>query len=55
MSTFYKWYIILKYNYYKIYWKFKRPARPSGFYGWTEYSYDVLDQEAVAYGVLKEN
>ena len=56
MPKIYQWYIILKYNYYKLYWKFKSPAKPSSFYGWQEYSYGVLDQKAIAYGVLmKEN
>jgi hypothetical protein len=54
VKLYYLW-IRLKYQFYKrIYWKFKKPEKPSKFYGWTEYSYNVLDQEAIAYGVLKD-
>jgi len=37
--------------------KVHKPAKKySGFYGWQEYGYNVLDQKAKAYGVLmKEN
>ena len=53
MSKLYQWYIILKYNYYKLYWKVHKPAkRYSGFYGWQEYDYNVLDQKAKACGVI---
>ena len=58
MNKFYKWYIVAKQNYYKIYWRLKKKFRKpesKGFYGWVEYNYDVLDQEAVGYGVLIKN
>jgi len=56
MNKLYQWYIILKYQYYKrIYWKFKKPSKPSGFYGWTETGYSVLDQKAVGIGVIMED
>lgn len=54
MSNIYKWYIILKYNYYKLYWKFHKPRKPSSFYKWIEYYYSVLDQKAVCLGVLDD-
>ena len=55
MNKWYMLWIILKYNYYKLYWKFKKPVKSSKFYGWTEYDYNVLDQNAIAYGVIKKD
>jgi hypothetical protein len=55
MNKLYKFYITLKYNFYKLYWKIKKPKKPSqGFYGWSEENYNVLDKKAVCYGVLKK-
>ena len=54
MNKLYQLWIRLKYQFYKrIYWKFKKPSKPSGFYGWTEVGYSVLDNKAVGIGVIK--
>jgi len=42
-----------KYQYYKLYWKIFPPKRKrTGFYGWQEVNYHVLDQEAVGMGII---
>ena len=46
---------LIKYQYYKLYWKVRPPKQKrSGFYGWHEVSYNVLDQNAVGIGVIDE-
>ena len=56
INKLYSLWIRIKYQYYKLYWKIFPPKRTvSGFYGWQEVSYDVLDQKAVGIGVVKEN
>jgi len=56
MNKLYQVWIIIKYKWYVLYWKFKKPEPPSKFFGWTEINYDVLDKNAVAYGeVISEN
>jgi hypothetical protein len=53
MNVYYLW-IRLKYQFYKLYWKFKKPSKPSGFYGWVEIGFSVLDNRAVGIGIIKE-
>ena len=53
MSKLYKFYIIIKYNFYKCYWKFKKPTEPSKFYNWKEVSYDRLNSKGIAIGILR--
>jgi len=55
MSKLYVLWILLKYQFYKrVYWKFKKPSKPSGFYGWQEINYDILDQKGIAYGTISK-
>ena len=56
MNKLYVLWIRLKYQFYKrIYWKIKRPRRTSGFYGWQEVHYSVLDPDAIGYGIIMED
>jgi len=56
MGKLYVLWIQIKYQFYKrIYWKFKKPSKPSGFYGWQEVNYDVLDQRAVGIGIIMKD
>jgi len=52
-SKLYQLWIVLKYNYYKLYWKFKKPAKRSKFYGWSEESREAVNNVGVVYGVKK--
>lgn len=45
--------IRVKYQYYKWYWKIFPPTKKLlPFYGWQEISYDVLNKKAVGIGIL---
>jgi len=56
MTNLYPLYIIIKYQYYKLYWKVRPPKQKhSKFYGWHEECCSVLDQNAVGVGVIDEN
>jgi hypothetical protein len=55
MERLYFIWIRLKYQYYKLYWKVKPPKKfRVNFYGWHEGPcYNLLDQKAVCYGIIK--
>jgi len=52
MNKFYQWYIVAKYNFYKIYWKFKKPTKVGGFYDWTEIGLHRLNNKGIAVGII---
>lgn len=54
MNKLYMFWILLKYKYYKLYWKIKKPEKRSQFYEWREVSYDVSDQKAIGIGIVKK-
>lgn len=56
MNKLYEIWIRLKYSYYVLYWKIKKQKKqPEGFYGWQETTYNVLNQNATAYGIIEKS
>lgn len=55
MSKFYQWCILLKYNYYKLYWKFKKPAKRNRLYEWKETNYNATNSVGIVICSLINN